>query len=273
LMPIGFDNEEAGLSNSSYASPTHNNKLRRAFEIFDGNSSLKFQIKDGIVRICNLLNSTSAYHTMLCIHLSELSIRRAPPNVNIVTRCSSILKVLHCPEPDEWDISIEEDAIIGNNNLIFYSIDNRVSYKIPFKSLGDDLGPDLEVGIPLRTVNISLESAIKLLKFLLVLKKNVDFIKVSLTPDNFVLKSERELLHISLKLPIESSSNSFEVSWVEIDVKHFARSLFATKLECISVNNMEISIGISKEAMLVKINQPKKWTCVSILALRQRPDE
>ena len=272
-MPIGFGHESPGISSTFHPISTHNNKLRRAFEIFDSNSSLKFQIKDGVVRICNLLNATSTYHTMLCMHLNELPVRRSPLNVNIIIRCSSILKVLQSPEADEWDISIEEDAIIGNNNIIFYSIENKVSYKIPFKSIGGDSGPDLEVGIPLRTIGINMESASKLLRFLAVLKKNVEFITISFTSHNFVLKSEQELLHVNLKLPIETSSNSLEIDWVEIDIKHLIRSLIAVKLEFAGTKDTEISVGISEESMLIKINQPKKWTCVSVVALRQKPDD
>ena len=210
---------------------------------------------------------------MLCVHINELPVRRSPLNLNIVTRCSSILKVLQCPEADEWDIGVEEDAIIGNNNVIFYSLENKVSYKVPFKPIADDSGPDLEVGIPLRTIGISMESTLKLLRFLAVLKKNVEFISISLAAHHFVLKSEQDLLHVNLKLPIETSSNDLEVDWAEIDVKHLIRSLSAVKLECVSTRNMEISIGISKEAMLIKINQPNKWTCVSVVALRQRADD
>lgn len=243
--------------------------MKRVLAVFDSSATIRIVVESGVIRFFTRLSSTSNSHTVLCMHLKDLPIitRHA---LNILVRVSLLGRIYKgATMGSKWRWSLEDDAIGGIHNLVMERLDanadSALVHKIAVKREENGSGdPDLEIGIPERIITIASAKIHKLLNLLVHWGKRSKWITIK-AEDKVSVEAYDELMSFSMTLEPEQPSAEASLE-VAVDCKQLYKSLLPVKLA--SHSPVDVTLGISSDALTVKVNQAGKWTCASILAIR-----
>lgn len=251
--------------------------MKKISSVFDSSCTVRIQVQDGVIRFSTLLSATSNAHTVLCMHLRDLPITVRTGHLSVLVRTSLLSRIYgRCDGSSKWRWSVEDDAISGKHNLVIERIEANVAeagvvYKVPIKR--DERGdPDLEIGIPDRIVNMQAALVVKLANLLAHWGRRSKWITLKAYREAVTIKGNDDLLSFSMSIQQQQQQNAHrthednDYAEVTVDCKQFYRSLLPVRLEPHA--QADISLGISQDALTVKVNSVGKWTCASILAIK-----